>query len=83
MEFLQEAIASRNIVFWIILAVLLFLLFKILKSVGKCILKLLIIIGIVLLLLKFFPGLFEPMIDFVRDDWLDDQVSNKPYQLSE
>ena len=83
MEFLQEAIASRNIVFWIILAVILFLLFKILKSVGKCILKLLIIIGIVLLLLKFFPGLFEPMIDFVRDAWLDDQVSNKPYQLSE
>ena len=54
MEFLQEAIASRNIVFWIILVVLLILLFKILKSVGKCILKLTIIIGIVALLVKFF-----------------------------
>ena len=79
MEFLQEAIASRNIVFWIILAVLLFLLFKIHKSVGKCIIKLLIIIGIVLLLLKFFPGLFEPMIDFVRDAWLGDQSPDKPW----
>ena len=78
MEFLQEAIASRNIVFWIILAVLLFLLFKILKSVGKCILKLLIIIGIVLLLLKFFPGLFEPLVDFVRDAWLDVKGPDKP-----
>ena len=77
MEFLQEAIASKNITFWIILAVLLFLLFKILKSVGKCIIKLLIIIGIVLLLLKFFPGLFEPMIDFVRDAWLGDQGPEK------
>ena len=78
MEFLQEAIASRNIVFWIILAVLLILLIKILKSVGKCILRLIIIIGIVVLLVKFFPGLFEPLIDFVRDAWFDDQVPDKP-----
>tara|TARA_B110000858_G_scaffold140927_1_gene159965 strand:- start:179 stop:415 length:237 start_codon:yes stop_codon:yes gene_type:complete len=78
MEFLQEAIASRNIVFWIILAVLLILLFKILKSFGKCILRLIIIIGIVALLVKFFPGLFEPLVDFVRDAWLDDQGPDKP-----
>jgi hypothetical protein len=78
MEFLQEAIATRNIVFWIILLVLLILIFKILKSVGKCILKLTIIIGIVALLVKFFPGLFEPLIDFVRDAWLGDQGPDKP-----
>jgi len=78
MEFLQEAIVSRNIVFWIILVVLLILLIKILKSVGKCILRLIIIIGIVVLLVKFFPGLFEPLIDFVRDAWFDDQVPDKP-----
>ena len=78
MEFLQEAIATRNIVFWIILVVLLILLFKILKSLGKCILKLTIIIGIVALLVKFFPGLFEPLIDFVRDAWLGDQGPDKP-----
>ena len=78
MEFLQEAIASRNIVFWIILAVLLILLFKILKSVGKCILRLIIIIGIVALLVKFSPGLFEALIDFVRDAWVGDQSPDKP-----
>ena len=78
MEFLQEAIASRNIAFWIILAVLLILLFKILKSVGKCILRLILIIGIVALLVKFFPGLFEPLVDFVRDAWFDDQGPEKP-----
>ena len=78
MEFLQEAIATRNVVFWIILVVLLIFLFKILKSVGKCILKLTIIIGIVALLVKFFPGLFEPLIDFVRDAWLGDQGPDKP-----
>ena len=78
MELLKEAIASRNIVFWIILAVLLILLFKILKSVGKCITKLIIIIGIVALLVKFFPGLFEPLVDFVRDARLVDQAPDKP-----
>ena len=78
MEFLQEAIASRNIAFWIILTVLLILLFKILKSVGKCILRLILIIGIVALLVKFFPGLFEPLVDFVRDAWLGDQGPDKP-----
>ena len=78
MEFLQESIASRNIFFWIILVVLLILLYKILKTVGKCILRLIIIIGIVALLVKFFPGLFEPLIDFVRDAWLGDQSPDKP-----
>ena len=78
MEFLKEAIASRNIVFWIILVVLLILLFKFFKIVGKCILRLIIIIGIVALLVKFFPGLFEPLIDFVSDAWLGDQSPDKP-----
>ena len=78
MEFLQEAIASRNFVFWIILVVLLILLFNILKSVGKCILKLILIIGIVALIVKFFPGLLEPLIDFVREAWLGDQSPDKP-----
>ena len=78
MEFLQEAIATRNIVFWIILLVLLIFSFKILKSVAKGIMKLIIIIGIIALLVKFFPGLFEPLIDFVRDAWLGDQSPDKP-----
>lgn len=78
MEFLQEAIASRNIVFWIILVVLLVILIKILKSVGKCILRLVLIIGIVALLVKFFPGIFEPLSDFVCDAWLGDQGPDKP-----
>ena len=58
--------------------VLLLLLFKILKSVGKCILRLIIIIGIVALLVKFFPGLSELLADFLRNAWLGDQGSDKP-----
>jgi hypothetical protein len=27
--------------------------------------------------MKFFPGLFEPLMDFVRDAWLGDQSPDK------
>jgi hypothetical protein len=73
MEFLQEAIASRNIVVWIILVVLLIVFIKILKSAGKGFVLLIIFAGIALLLAKIFPGLLEPIIDFVRGGWLGDQ----------
>jgi hypothetical protein len=73
MEFLQEAIASRNIVVWIILVVLLIVFIKILKSAGKGFVLLLIFVGIVLLLAMVFPGLLAPITDFVRGGWLGDQ----------
>jgi type IV secretory pathway TrbD component len=72
MEFLQEAIASRNIVVWIILVVLLILFIKILKSAGKGFVMLLIAVGLVMLLAKVFPGFMAPAIDFVRGGWLGD-----------
>lgn len=79
MEFLQEAIASRNIVVWIILVVLLILFIKILKSAGKGFVLLLIFVGVVLLLAKVFPGLLEPIADFVRGGWLGDQRPDRPW----
>jgi hypothetical protein len=30
------------------------------------------------MLVKFFPGLFDPLVDFVRDAWFDDQGPDKP-----
>jgi len=72
MEFLQEAIASRNIVVWIILVVLLILFIKILKSAGKGFVMLLIAVGLVMLLAKVFPGFMEPLVEFVRGGWLGD-----------
>ena len=50
MDFLQEAIASRNIVVWIIFLVIFIIFIKVLKSAGKGILFLLIIVGVVALL---------------------------------
>ena len=54
MEFLQEAISSINIAFWIFFAVLLIILYKILKCVGKWVFRLTIIIGIIALIVMFF-----------------------------
>jgi type IV secretory pathway TrbD component len=79
MEFLQEAIASRNIVVWIILVVLLILFIKILKSAGKGFVMLLIAVGLVMLLAKVFPGFMEPLVDFVRGGWLGDHRPDRPW----
>ena len=78
MDFLQEAIASRNIVVWIIFLVIFIIFIKVLKSAGKGILFLLIIDGVVALLEKVFPGMLEPLVDFVRGGWLGDQGSGRP-----
>jgi len=79
MEFLQEAVASRNIVVWIILIVLLILFIKILKSAGKGFVLMLIFIGVTVLLAKVFPGLLDPLVDFVRGGWLGDQRPDRPW----
>ncbi len=79
MEFLQEAIASRNIVVWIILVVLLIIFIKVLKSAGKAFVLMLIFVGVAFILAKIFPGLLDPLIDFVRGGWLGDQRPDKPW----
>lgn len=66
MEFFQEAIASHNILVWIILIVLLIVFIKILKSAGKGLFLLIISILAVFALAKIFPGLFDPLIDLVK-----------------
>lgn len=79
MEVLQEAIASRNIVVWIILVVILIIFVKILKSAGKGFVLLLIFVGLVVLLAKMFPDFLAPAIDFVRGGWLGDQRPDRPW----
>lgn len=79
MEFLQEAIASRNIVVWILLIIILIVFIKILKSAGKGIVLLLIFVGVVALLAKMFPDFLAPAIDFVRGGWLGDQRPDRPW----
>lgn len=72
MEFIEEAIASRNVVVWAILLVLLIVLIKVLKSASKGLIIILLVIGVGFLASQVFPDLFAPAIDFVRGGWLGD-----------
>jgi hypothetical protein len=72
MEMLKEALMSQNIIAWVIVLVLFVLCMKLLKSAGK---GLVIFIGIVILffiLAKYFPGVTDPLVDFVKGGWLGD-----------
>jgi len=79
MEYLQEAIASRNIVGWIILILLLIIFIKVLKSAGKGLLLFAAFCIGVFLIAKFFPGIAEPIADFIRGGWLGEHRPDKPW----
>ena len=75
MEAIKEMIFSGNVIAWIVLVLLLIVFIKILKSAGKGLLIFGAFIAAVFLIAKFFPGLAEPIADFVRGGWLGD---NRP-----
>ncbi len=79
MEEIFEALSSGNIVIWIILLLLLVVFVKILKSLGKGIILLGGLVVGVLLIAKFFPGLAEPIADFIRGGWLGEHRPDKPW----
>lgn len=59
----------------VIAAFLLFFLiigFKIIKNISKGILMMGVLIIVVLLFMRFAPGVIQPMVDFVQGGWLGD-----------
>jgi O-antigen ligase len=72
MEFLQEGIASRELWVWLVLLVALVLLVKVLASVGKGIVMILIVVAIGLVLVRTFPDLFDPVVEFIEGGWMRD-----------
>ena len=72
MDAIKEAITSGNVVAWILLIILLILFIKLLKSVGKGILLLAAFCIGVFLLAKYFPGVAEPITDFIRGSWMSE-----------
>jgi antibiotic biosynthesis monooxygenase (ABM) superfamily enzyme len=70
MEFIQELIASRNLVAWVILIVLVLVIIKLMKSLGTGFALLMLLIGIGFIMVQLFPGFVQPMVDFVRGGWL-------------
>lgn len=71
MEFVKEALLSRNILAWVILIVVIILLIKFIRSAGAAILILGLILGLVYVLHTYFPGVVAPLVEFVRGGWLN------------
>ncbi len=72
MEAILEALKGGNIVAWVIVGLLLVLILKLLQSAGKGLMILIMIVGVVMVLYRFFPGLVAPLVEFVEGGWLGD-----------
>ncbi|MGB0409875.1 MAG: hypothetical protein ACPG3X_08130 [Opitutales bacterium] len=70
MEVIQEMIFSGNLLAWIVLILLLIILIKLLKSAGKGLFLFAVFCALVFVLAKFFPGVAEPIAEFIRGGWL-------------
>ena len=73
MEAIIDALASGNLVAWIIIGLLLVLVLKLLQSAGKSLIILVMIIGLGMVLYHFFPGVIAPLVNFVKGGWLGDK----------
>lgn len=76
MDYIQEAIASRDLVAWALLILLVLIGIKILKSLGTGFVLLLILVGVGFTLALVFPGFIQPVIDFARSGWLGDWLGS-------
>lgn len=70
MESIKQALFSGNIIAWVIVFVILILFLKFLKNAGKGLVIFLAILVLFGLLLKFFPDVAQPGIDFVSGGWM-------------
>ena len=71
MEFFQENTLIYNITAGIIVLVLFLLVLKLIKSVGKTVL---ILVGVGIVgygIMKFYPEVAEPVIEFVNGGWMN------------
>ena len=72
MENILEAIASRDLVAWIILIFLILIVIKIFKSLGTAFVFVVILGAIGFVLAQVFPGFIQPMLEFVQGGWMGD-----------
>jgi hypothetical protein len=72
MEAIKEAVLSGHIIAWFILLLVFILFLKFLKSAGKGLVYLLLIILLLALLQYFFPDMLQPAIDYFAGGWMGD-----------
>ncbi len=70
LDMLQETIASRNIIGWIIIVVLLILFIKLLQNVGKVVFLVAAVAAGIFVIMHYFPDIAEPITEFIRGSWM-------------
>lgn len=73
MEYLQEAVSSKNIFVWLFIVIAFVLFIKFLKAAGKGFLLLVAFVVVVVFVGNAFPEFVAPMVDFVKGGWLGQQ----------
>lgn len=71
MEAFLEALASKNLVAWAIVVLVLVFLLKLLQSAGKMLLILVVVAVVAGLLMTFFPELMRPFREFIGGSWMN------------
>ncbi|MFT4901068.1 MAG: Na+/citrate or Na+/malate symporter [Lentimonas sp.] len=72
MEVIKQALFSGNIMAWVILFVILVLMLKFLKSLGKGLVLALLILLLFGVMLNFYPDVVLPIVDYVGGGWMGD-----------
>ncbi len=73
MDAFMQSLVNRDIIAWVIVAVVLIIGLKLLKSAGKGFFIFLCVIGLIVFIGKFFPGVMEPFTNFVQGGWLQNK----------
>jgi hypothetical protein len=76
MESILNALESGSLVAWALLIVVLIIGIKLLIKGGKGVVIFMICVGCFFVLMKFFPGVAEPIADFIGGSWMNDPWSD-------
>jgi len=72
MDELRQSLSSGNIVVWIIAIVVLVLVLKFLKSIGKMAIWIVFLLILGLIFYRFAPDFVDSLAEFVKGGWLAD-----------
>ena len=73
MEFFQENTLLYNITAGISVVVLLLLVFKLIKKIGETVLIFACVVVVSYGIMRYFPGVAEPVVEFVKVGWVSDE----------
>jgi len=72
MERILDALQSGNLIAWAVVVLVMIIGIKLLVKAGKGFVYFLIAIACFFILMQFFPGIADPITDFIRGSWLND-----------